>query len=137
MKLLFLDIDGVLITKRSAPNFDEISCANLSDLLHNEPDLRIVISSSRRNVMPTENLFLWLYNNVPCLAARGITGVTPSKFWGGRGAEISAWHAPISPMPYVIFDDKLFSGHGAHLILIDPTRGITALNVAHAQEVLR
>jgi hypothetical protein len=52
MKVLFLDVDGVLNNfkeRNFGEQFSPSACENLNSLLKDEPDLKIVISSSWRN----------------------------------------------------------------------------------------
>ncbi len=101
--IVFLDIDGVLVTLASwgtATRFDPAAVKNLN-LLTDATEARIVISSSWRFIREINDL----------LRAAGVTGQiigrTPRLDGCSRGAEITAWlrFFNVETAPYVILDD--------------------------------
>jgi hypothetical protein len=46
MKILFLDVDGVLTINDGTGSLDPVKCMRLSDLVERVPDLHICISSN-------------------------------------------------------------------------------------------
>lgn len=122
MKILFLDIDGVMNSHqaihmyykesnaakhgRSMP-FCPISCSNLREILERIPDLKIVVSSTWRLGRTLEQLR-------EDLAPMGIDSSriidkTPSnRMTRHRGQEIRSWIEDEAPAPverFVIVDD--------------------------------
>lgn len=118
MKILALDIDGVLNTQRGTEYWDVVrrrdpeaydrkydffgcnwcptACANLSSLMDSEPDLRLVISSTWRlgcNLGRMRQYFL--NRGLKWQHAHHIIGMTPDLSRPSedvaRGLEIQAW----------------------------------------------
>lgn len=119
MKILFLDIDGVLNTTQGvmfwaaqresnegvkhpiledwnaslseyeAADFDPITISNLIELLDRVPDLRIVISSTWR-LSGGVDLMKDVFSPWPVISQR-IYDITPAFKYAPRHEEISAW----------------------------------------------
>lgn len=102
MKIIFLDIDGVLNNDDTTDKIDGFTglhpplIANFNKIIEAHPDAKIVISSTWRKCLP----FLKAYTNFEelkaLLAARGLKGEiidhTPIKMsYLSRGAEIKMW----------------------------------------------
>ncbi len=96
MKILFLDIDGVLNSKagweRDNPDtikYMQKECVTLLNKIVAEiPDLKIVISSSWRHAFPMEDIITMLGD-----AGKVVIGKTPQVHLSGgqRGDEIQSW----------------------------------------------
>lgn len=103
MKIIFLDIDGVLNTgastlynlrefpedssRENRAKFDPMACSNLNYLLETFPESKIVISSTWRKLKSLDELKeIFRMNKIH---PDKIIGVTPSL--GDRVKEIHAW----------------------------------------------
>ena len=90
MKIIFLDIDGVLIPDFDHENIKQEwnrSCVNNLMYIISQTNAKIVISSSwRHNIksLKTSWLEAWLDWDL-------IIWATPSRTWGGRDEEIKQW----------------------------------------------
>lgn len=136
MKVLFLDIDGVLNSvdfsqkqvRRSlladTSQIDPVACAKIKNLVKAVPDLKIVISSTWRKLFSLEEL-------TKELEAKGIPSViisaTPVIHNTIRGEEIKDWlkdHPEVSK--FAIVDDDADMGELLpYLIQTDVQVGIT------------
>ena len=112
MKIIFLDVDWVLVTwfdwKNPSQEFNE-NCVNLLKNLIARTWAKIVISSSRRHYLGDLKrswLEAWLDLEL-------IIGVTPSRTWWWRDGEISQWiewNLPnIIPLTRIAIDDEHFN----------------------------
>lgn len=133
MKVLFLDIDGVICTDRSnifvPPHEDQMEwdpCA-VDLIIHacKKLNLKIVISSTWKQTAPTMlELNLKKFNLFPLLHD---DWKTPSKFSATRGDEIWLWlqdHPEV--IDYVIVDDDihLHSDQMKHFIQCSDPNGL-------------
>lgn len=129
MRVIFLDIDGVLNSNQSAhffhhrrnqdkefkkwhgtlrgflaQEFCPIAISNLEDILREVPRMKIVISSTWRKGETTKSLKK-IFDVSPLIASR-IIGKTPGSEDGIRGGEIQYWldhHRAVEE--FVIIDD--------------------------------
>lgn len=129
MKVLFLDIDGVInsydnihtrlkqFRENKIPNRDQFGalfdkkCIKYLDLIIKETNCKIVISSSWRRVGLKKMKEMWITRELP----GEIIDITPkrirteilAKFKGGitRGSEIQQWIEDNHPYSYCIVDD--------------------------------
>lgn len=157
MKVLFLDIDGVLNSEQSAhmhhnpsnfatftappvkhvfaSEFCPIAVANLHRLLNDDPNLQVVISSSWRlgNTMEEfEAIFKYLG-----LPVDRLIGMTPHLFNKQRGEEILQYVNENNVYNYVIFDDDNdMDVVRDRFIHIDYKLGLTLYNIKQAQRLL-
>lgn len=127
MKVLFLDIDGVINSEQSAvfwnregkdngglsrrdPDFCPIACSNLLSIFEDCPDVKIVVSSTWRLGETIESLEELLFTKVGI--PRGtVVGITPA-FRGDRGLEIADWlkrHPEVTK--FAIVDDDADMAH--------------------------
>jgi hypothetical protein len=152
MKVLFLDIDGVLnsrkwyeankeaialesgIMYRAAVELDPAACALVNGLC-TEFSLAIVISSTWRRLHTTREIQMMF-------ASRGlhapIIGSTPQLRSGFRGQEIEEWlydHPGIKK--YVILDDDGDFIFGQPLVQTDNRLGVTTTNIWEARDLLK
>ena len=145
MKYIFLDFDGVLNTEKHqaylrskgldtcdsyGPVFDPDAVKNLSDILSQVPEARIVIISSWKFEGEDRMFQLWKDRNLP----GELLGITPTMIpmsmddlYAGKGREIKSWLANHPTSQYVILDDvpDFLSEQMAHYIEINPIVGIT------------
>lgn len=146
MKILFLDIDGVLNSSQwfkalyrttgkggLIRDFCPLASSNLLSILQEVPDLSIVISSSwrRRNTLEQLREILSEYHVAP----ERVIGVTPILNTP-RGLEIQAWldeHPEVTQ--FVIVDDSADMEHLLpHLVR---TQWIMGLMIDKAREIIR
>lgn len=102
MKILFADVDGVIWSYRTY-QFSPEACKNFNDLLKQEPDVKIVISSSWRKLGIDECKRALNKNGIDSSRVIDITGNEPE----GRGKEIQDWldqHPEVTS--YVVLDDE-------------------------------
>jgi HAD domain in Swiss Army Knife RNA repair proteins len=125
MKVIFLDFDGVLNSQGSflyesnrRKKFKEqnvkgavnetlcnVCTANFQYVLDKYPEVKIVISSTWRELFPIDWLKLKLESYG--IDSSRVIGVTPKSEWGDRGMEIKEWleaHPNVSH--YVAIDDN-------------------------------
>lgn len=129
MKVIFLDIDGVMITAHSTMGrFDPACVENLRQIL-DQTGASIVISSTYRR--------LGLVTLKKLFAKNGITdrliGLTPTISYGTRGEEINQYleEASLDPSTsiesFVIIDDHDNMGElSPHLVQTNGTVGLDA-----------
>jgi len=152
MKVLFLDIDGVLnsrkwyeankdainlesgIMYRSSVELDPEACALVNELCESE-DLRIVISSTWRRLHTKGEI-------TDMFAYRGlfapVISQTPQLRSSFRGQEIEEWlYARYIVEKYVILDDDGDFYPHQHLVRTDNAVGVTAKNIEKAKELLK
>lgn len=121
MKIIFLDIDGVLASmdylrvchmlKEKNPDkygyaFDIRCVKNLEYILKKCPDVKIVISSSWKTMGYENILKMWKLRNLP----GNVIGTTPDLLRtakpSSRGDEIKEWLSSVDDVKsYVIIDD--------------------------------
>jgi hypothetical protein len=154
-KLLFLDIDGVMVSwapdRDRAPMkledgdeaFDEPAVANLNKLLTDHPDLRIVVSSTWRGGKSIDKLNE-IFENRGVIPGR-IVGKTPYMYFQishdgsnpmctvPRGCEIQAYLMDYrekhdgKSFSYCIIDDSsdMLYWHKDHFLHVDGSRGFS------------
>jgi hypothetical protein len=137
MKILFLDIDGVLNRALVGALRVEPECvANLNALLARVPSAVIVISSTWRQAWPLPTIAL-------DLAAAGfahshaIIGATPVRYDRPRAEEIKLWLAQVPRVErFAIVDDYGDAEIMDHFVRTDPKVGLTAADVERVVEIL-
>lgn len=123
MKIIFLDIDGVLNWRGSDRihdvdgfiGLDPANVASFNRIIDAHPDAKIVISSSWRHCSPFQKAYQDFEGLKKLLADRGVRGEiidhTPIFFsHRARGDEIRAWLTKFrethkDPFEYVVLDD--------------------------------
>jgi hypothetical protein len=134
MKIVFLDIDGVLIPGNGSFAFSKVACKNLNSLLKQVPDLKIVISSSWRHA-GMESVKKTLQNQkVDYAKVIDITGDER----GERGIQIQAWIDKHSEVTHFVCldDDSDFSNMMDRLVRTNPNVGLTEADVKKAIDIL-
>jgi hypothetical protein len=130
-----VDFDGVIWSYRTY-QFSPEACKNLNDLLTQEPDLKIVISSSWRKLGLDQCKRTLDRNGIDSSRVIDLTGNEPE----GRGKEIQDWldqHPEVTS--YVVLDDET-SGMSKLLDrVVKPDRYIclTKENVKEAIDILK
>ena len=109
MKILFLDVDGVLnhkgtkervVTKHgSFISLDAMLVKRLQDWLRDHPDVKIVLSSSWREDTLYDGAF------TRALHDAGINWISETPRIGRRGVEIAAWLDQNDCSRWAILDD--------------------------------
>ena len=158
MKVLFLDIDGVLNTalwhRQADKNlekdqygylFDSKSIANLANII-DETGAHIVISSSWKCMGLPKLQKMWVERGLPGKIIDATPDCQDSKLWQemdfqyNRGCEIKAWLTQNGKnvSHYAILDDldDILPEQEPHFVWIDPETGITEGNVAQAVMIL-
>lgn len=137
MKILFLDIDGVLNNfkeRNFGEKFSPAACGNLKDLLNRVPDLKIVISSAWR-IWGLEYMKKVLENNgIPSSRIIDVTG----REVGIRGHQIQCWLDKNPEVTaFAILDDETDMGNLMDkLVKTSSYIGLTSKEVDLAVEVL-
>lgn len=150
MRVLFLDIDGVLVNLDTLRNKDieqkaDPACVAELNRIVNCTDARIVVSSTWRSygLAKLQEIFcLWGIE-------RRIHGFTPQLdvMYGNdnglapgfpRSREISIWLSlsPLKTESYAILDDEHIEGHGDRLIQTQFEKGLTFNKADQAIELL-
>jgi hypothetical protein len=153
VKIIFLDIDGVLCTSRSHLAFGrpggmmldwDPTCVALVKRLCDSTGARLVISSTWRHDQHHPDLFAaidkhglrtYLYANPD----RSEDWRTPNLATGFRGDEIDSWLAdhPQEVAAFICLDDSLDFNPHHNLILTDFQEGFGSENFRHALKVLQ
>lgn len=166
MKIVFLDIDGVLnhetwLVSKESRNADKSSeskwfnprCVELLNDLTDATGAKIVLSSSWRKsatIVSLKELFKEvgitgeLIDKTPVLY---FTGLEDYKYSVPRGCEIKAWletnksilNSKISQVQYVIFDDDsdMLWWQRNHFLWVDPYSGLTPSLIYKAKRILK
>ena len=137
MKVLFLDIDGVLnnfTAHNFKDKFSEPACKNLNTLLQDVPDLSIVISSSWRHRGLDKMKEVLEKNGIDPKRAIDITGDED----GERGNQIRCWlDRNPETSHFVIFDDNSdMESVKDNFVKINGYVGLTSADVDKAKEIL-
>jgi hypothetical protein len=140
-KIIFLDIDGVLNSEKSARQFGtryrfgHANVAALNEILR-QGDPRLVITSSwREGLMLSEIVGHLVRDGV---LARSVAGKT-QFLQKSRGLEIDAWlrSAPYAVFSFVILDDHAdMEMYFSRLVQIDPQVGLSLTQAQRAIEIL-
>lgn len=140
-KIIFLDIDGVLVTHRTLVlehdwQFDPIGVRLLKKLMADHPGWNIVLSSTWRT----------MGNPRPMLLSHGLWYVhkdpmTPFTMNMWRGDEINKWlaHHP-EVTDYIILDDEvsdLYENQMPFVVQTDPMNGITFENYLQIEKLMK
>lgn len=155
-RYVFLDFDGVVCTKRHrmelytkgfplkddyGPFFDPEAVENLRSIVNNT-GAGIIITSTWKYKGWEAMQTLWAIRKMPGILL-DITPDLPAAFLYTRGMEINKWlntNASNNPSEYqyVIIDDgfEFMPEQEPHLVLTDPTIGLTAKDAEKAQAIL-
>lgn len=152
MKVLFLDVDGVLNREIENEDFFIFGDIEFDCLLHlasivEDTGAKIVVSSSWRLPTLNDNPHIKLDMLKKELSTVGLTihDVTPDLVLEPRGSEIDEW---LSKNPevtnFVILDDfigldlmdEFEEHHKKHLVVTDPKIGLTVMDTILAKFIL-
>ena len=138
MKLLFLDIDGVmtndgLMIDESREYPFSKSCVDVLNQVLRTHNVKIILTSSWRTVFDAEMIHrIFTENGV----IQSPYGKTPSISNLNRGLEIKRYLKDRKPAPFVILDDMEITGFPRNFILIDPAKGLTEEHIPMINEIL-
>ena len=138
MKLLFLDIDGVMtnddrvINDRHVYSFSK-SCVEVLNQILRTHDLKIILTSSWRTVYDAEMINqMFTENGVIQTPA----GQTPSISTLRRGLEIKKYLEKRTPTHFVILDDMEITGFPKNYVRINPATGLTTEHIPMINKIL-
>ena len=138
MKLLFLDIDGVMtnddrvINDRHIYSFSK-SCVEVLNQILRTHEVKIILTSSWRTVYDPETINrMFTENGVIQTPA----GQTPSISTLRRSLEIKKYLEKRTPTHFVILDDMEIPGFPKNYIRIDPATGLTMEHIPRINEIL-
>ena len=156
MKVIFLDVDGVLCTPLSVALsnllrlpmdrqlFDPAALFWLRRLVKTTGAAVVLSSSWREELYRDEPVCRAVIDNLYRALARNhtpITDVTPLLEQGGKGAEIAAWLECHPCRGYAVLDDRDCFGAapavGEHWIQVPPERGLRYREYLAARQLLR
>ena len=144
--VLFLDIDGVLISERFLDEDPEAAeqgglcpraCSQLRRLLDAVPELRIVVSSSHRLGKTENELFDWLATAAGLDRSR-LVGRTPHLPGESRAREIE-YYLSKNPglLRWAVVDDHSVSLKSRERVLLtDPELGLTEEDTSRLVAIL-
>ena len=138
MKLLFLDIDGVMtnddrvINDRHVYSFSK-SCVEVLNHILRTHEVKIILTSSWRTVYDPETIHHMFTENGDIQTP---AGQTPSISTLRRGLEIKKYLEKRNPTHFVIFDDMKSTGFHKNYIRIDPATGLTTEHIPIINEIL-
>ena len=152
MKVIFLDVDGVLnnawTAERSPGGYTGVSDELIRNLkkIVSATGAKIVLSSDWRLVrhhLIRSRDYRYLAGKLQTIGNLKISGHTDDISWNRRGAEISKYledHPEITE--FVILDDIPFSDFftgklSDHLVLTDSGEGLTDADAAEAVQILQ
>ena len=138
MKLLFLDIDGVMtnddrvINDRQVYSFSK-SCVEALNQILRTHDVKIILTSSWRTVYDPETINrIFTENGVIQTPA----GQTPDYSTLRRGLEIKKYLEKRTPTHFVILDDMEITGFPKNYVRIDPATGLTSEHIPMINKIL-
>lgn len=138
MKLLFLDIDGVLTADDTAINehflytFSASCVQNFNEILLVCKPKIILISSWRTVFAPKQQEQIFMDNGV----IQFPLGQTKDLGYDSRSAEIKAYLRQRKVESFVILDDMDIQGFTQNFVRTNPSTGITQKEVKKAIEIL-
>ena len=138
MKLLFLDIDGVMTNDDTIINPNHIcsfskSCVEVLNQILQTHHVKIILTSSWRTVYDQETIHhMFTENGVIQTPA----GQTPSISTLRRGLEIKKYLEKRTPTHFVILDDMEITGFPKNYVLIDPATGLTTEHIPMINKIL-
>lgn len=138
MKLLFLDIDGVLTSdatksrKELLYTFSE-SCVGALNRILTENNVQIILTSSWRTVFDVEKQNqIFRENGIIQLPG----GQTNDFGYENRSLEIQDYLSKRKVENYVILDDMKINGFDEHFVLVNPSTGLTENDVEKVNRIL-
>lgn len=138
MKLLFLDIDGVMTNDDTIINPSQLisfspSCVDVLNQILRTHDLKIILTSSWRTVFDAEKQNqIFIENGIIQTPA----GQTPSISNLKRGLEIKKYLEKRKPTHFLILDDMEIPGFPKNFLRINPATGLTTEHIPMINKIL-
>ena len=138
MKLLFLDIDGVMTADEGTINNEKLysfssSCVEVLNEILSSNNVKIILTSSWRTVFDVEKQCrIFKENGVKQLPM----GQTKDLGYKHRNLEIKNYLENRKVESFVILDDMYLEGFDDNFVLIDLRKGLSEENVEKINEIL-
>ena len=138
MKLLFLDIDGVLTSNETISRKEFLytfsaSCVWALNRILRDNKVKIILTSSWRTVFDAEKQNqIFRENGVVQLPG----GQTNDFGYENRSLEIQDYLSKRKVENYVILDDMKINGFEGHFVLVNPSTGLTENDVEKVNRIL-
>ena len=138
MKLLFLDIDGVMTNDDTIINPNHIcsfskSCVEVLNQILQTHQVKIILTSSWRTVFDAEKQNqIFIENGIIQTPA----GQTPSISNLKRGLEIKKYLEKRKPTHFLILDDMEIPGFPNNFLRINPATGLTPEHLPEINRIL-
>ena len=135
MKLLFLDIDGVMTTDEGTINNEKLysfssSCVEVLNKILSTNNVRIILTSSWRTVFDVEKQCRIFKENGVVQLPMGQIKDLGYKY---RNLEIKSYLENRKVEGFVILDDMQIDGFDDNFILIDPRNGLSEEHIERSQ----
>lgn len=131
MKLLFLDIDGVLTSDSTPTNKNFLypftpSCVECLNMILTNHNVKIILTSSWRNVFDAEKQNqIFKENGVIQMPY----GQTKNLGYDNRDKEIQTYLKSKKVSQFIVLDDMNIEGFDSHFIRTNPSTGLTKTDV--------
>ena len=138
MKLLFLDIDGVLTSNETISRKELLytfsaSCVWALNRILRDNKVKIILTSSWRTVFDAEKQNqIFRENGIIQLPG----GQTNDFGYENRSLEIQDYLSKRKVENYVILDDMKINGFDEHFVLVNPSTGLTENDVEKVNRIL-
>ena len=138
MKLLFLDIDGVLTSNETISRKEFLytfsaSCVWALNRILRDNKVKIILTSSWRTVFDAEKQNqIFRENGIIQLPG----GQTNDFGYENRSLEIQDYLSKRKVENYVILDDMKINGFKGHFVLVNPSTGLTENDVEKVNRIL-
>lgn len=138
MKLLFLDIDGVLTSNETISRKEFLytfsaSCVWALNRILRDNKVKIILTSSWRTVFDAEKQNqIFRENGIIQLPG----GQTNDFGYENRSLEIQDYLSKRKVENYVILDDMKINGFEGHFVLVNPSTGLTENDVEKVNRIL-
>ena len=138
MKLLFLDIDGVLTSNETISRKELLytfsaSCVGALNRILRDIKVKIILTSSWRTVFDAEKQNqIFRENGIIQLPG----GQTNDFGYENRSLEIQDYLSKRKVENYIILDDMKINGFEGHFVLVNPSTGLTENDVEKVNRIL-
>ncbi len=139
MKLIFLDIDGVMTSDTGKLNKVthypfSISCVSVLNEILKTNDVKIILTSSWRTVFNAETQDLIFKENG---VIQTPAGQTKNIGYNHRNLEIKDYLQKRNVESFVILDDMLIEGFDENFVHINPKYGLTETYIEKINQILK
>lgn len=138
MNLLFLDIDGVMVSDEVLSDNGMLypfsdSCVRVLNMILRTNNVRIILTSSWRTVFDTnQQCQIFKENGVIQIPV----GQTIDIGYKQRNLEIKRYLENRKVESFIILDDMFIKGFDDNFVLIDPSTGLTEEHIGKINEIL-